>query len=233
METYPQQPLQFTKQSTEEMLAHAQRFRALMQRRRSVRTFSNRPVSRELIQEAILTAGTAPSGAHREPWHFVAINDPEVKSAIRSAAEAEERESYERRMSDEWRSALQPLGTNWQKPFLEIAPWLVICFAKNLGDDGKKNYYVPESCGIACGLFITAIHSMGLATLTHTPSPMKFLSEILHRPRNERAYILFPVGYPATDTTVPDLKRKNQTELVTWIERTEDPDEPAGSPSTD
>ncbi len=218
MGTFPQLPLQFTKQSFEDMFAHAQQFRALMQKRRSVRTFSNRPVSRKLIQEAILTAGTAPSGAHREPWHFVAISDPEVKAAIRCAAEREELESYQRRMSDEWRDALQPIGTNWQKPFLEIAPWLVICFAKNTGDDGKKNYYVPESCGIACGLFITAIHAMGLATLTHTPSPMKFLSEILQRPRNERAYILFPVGYPADHTTVPDLKRKNQAELITWIE---------------
>lgn len=219
MERYPQKPLQFTPRSPEEMLARAEQFRALMQQRRSVRTFSNRPVPRELIEQAILTAGTAPSGAHREPWHFVAVNDLKIQSEIRRAAEKEERESYERRMSKEWLDALCPLGTDWNKPFLETAPWLVICFAKNVGDDGKKNYYVQESCGIACGLFIAAIHNLGLATLTHTPSPMRFLGDILKRPKHERAYILFPVGYPAERVMVPDLKRKSQEQLVTWQER--------------
>ena len=219
MERYPQRPLQFTPRLPEEMLARAEQFRSLMQQRRSVRTFSSRPVPRELIEQAILAAGTAPSGAHREPWHFVAVNDPKIQSEIRRAAEKEERESYKRRMSKEWLDALHPLGTDWNKPFLEMAPWLVICFAKNIGDDGKKNYYVQESCGIACGLFIAAIHNMGLVTLTHTPSPMRFLGDILKRPKHERAYILFPVGYPAEGVMVPDLKRKSQEQLVTWQER--------------
>ncbi len=227
MEHYPERPLQFTPRLPEEMRTRAQQFRALMQQRRSVRMFSSRPVPRELIEQAILTAGTAPSGAHREPWHFVAVNDPGIQSEIRKAAEKEERESYERRMSKEWLDALYPLGTDWNKPFLETAPWLVICFAKNIGDDGKKNYYVQESCGIACGFFIAAIHNLGLVTLTHTPSPMRFLGNILHRPKHERAYILFPVGYPAEGVTVPDLKRKSQEQLVTWQER--DEAEPAGS----
>ena len=218
MERYPQRPLQFTPRLPKEMLARAEQFRALMQQRRSVRTFNSRPVPRELIEQAILTAGTAPSGAHREPWHFVAVNDPKIQSEIRRAAEKEERESYKRRMSKEWLDALHPLGTDWNKPFLEIAPWLVVCFAKNIGDDGKKNYYVQESCGIACGLFIAAIHNMGLVTLTHTPSPMRFLGDILGRPKHERAYILFPVGYPAEGVAVPDLKRKSQEQLVTWQE---------------
>ena len=219
MEPPPQRtPLHFAVRSPEEMHMRAERFHALMQGRRSVRAFSHKPVSRDLIEQAILTAGTSPSGAHREPWHFAAVSDPAIKSEIRRAAEKEERESYERRMSKEWLDALHPLGTDWHKSFLEVAPWLVICFAKTVGDDGRKNYYVQESCGIACGLFIAAIHNMGLATLTHTPSPMKFLGEILHRPPNERAFILFPVGYPAKDATVPDLTRKPSSELISWQE---------------
>jgi len=189
-----------------------------MQKRRSVRTFSSQPVPSQLIKQAILTAGTAPSGAHRQPWHFVAVSHPDKQSQIRIAAEKEERESYEKRMPQPWLDALSPMGTDWKKPFLETAPWLVVCFAKNIGDDGKKNYYVQESCGIACGFFIAAIHNLGLVTLTHTPSPMRFLGEILERPSNERPYILFPVGYPAEDVTVPDLKRKNPDQLMTWVE---------------
>ena len=220
MKLYPQRPLRFIRRSSEEMLVRAQDFFNLMQGRRSVRTFSERPVPRALIEQAILTAGTAPSGAHREPWHFVAVSDRELQSRIREAAEKEERESYERRMPKAWREAIDPLGTDWHKPFLETAPWIVVCFAKNVGDDGKKNYYVQESCGIACGLFIAAIHNLGLVTLTHTPSPMRFLGEILGRPTNERPFILFPVGYPAENTTVPDLQRKNLSELATWHEET-------------
>ena len=227
MKSRPHRALQLTVRSPEEMLVRARQFHTLMQGRRSVRSFSNRPVSRDLIEQAILTAGTAPSGAHREPWHFVAVSDPKIKSEIRAAAEKEECESYERRMSKEWRNALHPLGTDWNKPFLEIAPWLVVCFAKNVGDDGKKNYYVQESCGIACGLFITAVHNLGLVTLTHTPSPMKFLGDILKRPRHERAFILFPVGYPAENATVPDLTRKGPRQLMTWKEG--DQDNPAGA----
>ncbi len=191
-----------------------------LRRRRSVRFFSDRPVARELIELAVMTAGTAPSGAHRQPWRFVAVSDPDIKRRIRIAAEKEEHESYHGRMSEEWLQALAPLGTDWRKPFLEIAPWLVVCFAESYGvrNDGAriKNYYVQESCGIACGLFIAAIHHMGLVTLTHTPSPMRFLGEILGRPKRERPYILFPVGYPAAGATVPDLSRKSLKDVVQW-----------------
>lgn len=213
-------PLDFTERPPDEMRARATAFYELMDQRRSVRDFSDRAVPRELIERAIQTAGTAPSGAHRQPWQFVAVDDPQIKREIREAAEAEERESYENRMSDEWLEALAPLGTDWRKPFLETAPWLVVCFAERyeVKDDGEKvkNYYVQESCGIACGLFITALHYMGLATLTHTPSPMRFLNDILERPSNERPYILFPVGYPAEAATVPDLDRKPLDDIVQW-----------------
>ena len=186
-----------------------------------MRSFSDRPVPRELISRAIDTAGTAPSGAHRQPWHFVAVSDSDVKCQIRVAAEKEEYESYHGRMPPEWIRALEPMGTVWQKPYLETVPWLVVCFAETYGldTDGskRKNYYVQESCGIACGLLIMAIQNMGLATLTHTPSPMRFLSKILGRDPNQKPYMLFPVGYPAPDTTVPDLKRKKPEEFVTWI----------------
>lgn len=220
MGEYDPIPLDFVEHSPDEMRARAEAFYELMDRRRSVRDFSDRPVPRRLIEWAIRTAGTAPSGAHRQPWRFVAVDDPQIKREIREAAEAEERESYERRMPDEWLEALAPLGTDWRKPFLETAPWLVVCFAERyeVKADGEKakNYYVQESCGIACGLFITALHYMGLATLTHTPSPMRFLNDILERPSNERPYILFPVGYPAEDATVPDLDRKPLDDIVQW-----------------
>jgi nitroreductase len=213
-------PLDFLELPPEEMAARAEAFYRRMDRRRSVRAFSDRPVPRRLIELALRTAGTAPSGAHRQPWRFVAVDDPALKRQIREAAEAEERESYARRMSDAWLDALQPLGTDWRKPFLETVPWLVVCFAESYGvdEDGAKvkNYYVQESCGLACGLFIAALHEMGLATLTHTPSPMRFLSEILGRPANERPYILFPVGYPAADATVPNLTRKPLEAIVQW-----------------
>jgi nitroreductase len=213
-------PLRFTERPLDEMQERAHAFCNLMSARRSVRDFSDRPVPRPLIEAAIRTAGTAPSGAHQQPWQFVAVDDPDLKREIREAAEAEEKENYERRMSDEWLEALQPLGTDWQKPFLETAPWLVVCFAESHGVDAEgektKHYYVQESVGIACGLFIAAIHNMGLATLTHTPSPMRFLREILGRPDNERPYILFPVGYPAEDATVPDLQRKPLDAIVQW-----------------
>ncbi len=193
-----------------------------MQARRSVRQFSGEEVPRSLIELAIRTASSAPSGAHRQPWTFVAVSDPAVKRQIRLAAEAEEHESYiGGRMPDSWRAALEPLGTTWEKPFLEIAPWLVVVFEEvyQLLPDGghAQNYYVKESVGIACGFFIAAIHEMGLATLTHTPSPMGFLSEILHRPKNERPFIVFPVGFPAADAEVPDLRRKSLTEVSQWF----------------
>lgn len=203
-----------------EMKARAKAYYQQMKERRSVRFFSDRPVPRDLIEMAILTAGTAPSGAHCQPWRFAAVNDAALKHQIRVAAEKEEYESYHERMSEEWLEALEPIGTDWNKPFLETAPWLVICFAEayRINADGsrEKNYYVQESCGIACGFFISAVHNMGLVTLTHTPSPMRFLNDILQRPSNERPYILFPVGYPADDATVPDLERKSLDEISQW-----------------
>ena len=214
-------PLDIRRYDEQEMLARAEAFYELMNRRRSVRFFSDEPVPRRLVERAIQTASTAPSGAHMQPWTFVAVSDPAVKREIRVAAEKEEKESYENRMSEEWLRALEPFGTTWEKPFLETVPWIVVCFAQRYGVDEAghkvKHYYVQESCGIACGLFIAAVHNMGLATLTHTPSPMRFLNDILGRPENEKPYILFPVGYPAHDATVPDLKRKSLEEISVWI----------------
>ncbi|MEM1093905.1 MAG: nitroreductase family protein [Bacteroidota bacterium] len=220
MADFPHIPLDFEPRMPASMLERADAFYELMNRRRSVRFFSDQPVPRHLIEQAIRTAGTAPSGAHREPWRFVAISDPALKREIRIAAEKEEYESYHGRMNQEWLDALAPIGTDWQKPFLETVPWIVVCFAElyGLDEDGNrtKNYYVQESCGLACGLFIAALHNMGLATLTHTPSPMKFLGQILGRPKNEKPFILFPIGYPTDDATVPDLQRKPLDELVQW-----------------
>ncbi len=204
------------------MLARAEAFTALMKRRRSVREFASDPVPRQLIEHALAAAHGAPSGANQQPWHFVAVSDGEVKAEIRRAAEAEEREFYEGgRTPDAWLQALTPLGTDWHKPFLEKAPWLVTVFKEvhGVAADGTKitNYYVNESVGIACGLFIAALHNMGLATLTHTPQPMRFLNRILHRPGNERPYILFPVGYPAPGCRVPMISKKPLDEVVTWV----------------
>jgi len=178
--------------------------------RRSVRSFSSDPVAEELIDRAIEIASTAPSGAHRQPWHFVVVDDPQLKKQIRDAAEKEEQRSYESRMPEEWLDALRPLGTDAVKPFLIDAPYLVILFAEThqVAADGSRNYYVSESVGIAAGMFIAALHLVGLATLTHTPSPMGFLRAILQRPANERPYLIFPIGYPAADCQVPDLQRK-------------------------
>lgn len=217
-------PYPFERRSEEEMLARARAFYAEMDRRRSVRFFAPDPVPRELIELAIRTASTAPSGAHRQPWRFVAVSDPEIKRRIRVAAEEEERESYlGGRMPPEWLEALAPIGTSWEKPYLETVPWLIVCFEERYGvnPDGtrRKNYYTTESVGIACGLFVAAIHHMGLATLTHTPSPMGFLSEILRRPPNEKPAILFPVGYPDADCTVPNLRRKSLAEVSEWDPR--------------
>jgi iodotyrosine deiodinase len=200
-----------------------ERFYAHMNARRSVRAFSDAPVPRAMIETAIRAASTAPSGAHMQPWTFVAVSRPDIKRRIRVAAEAEEREFYEGdRTPDAWLDALQPIGTTWHKPFLEVAPWLVVVFAQRYGvlPDGshRKHYYVQESVGIACGVFIAALHEMGLCTLTHTPSPMGFLSEILGRPANERPFILFPVGYPAAEATVPELTRKALDEIALFVE---------------
>lgn len=212
-------PLDFTEYPPAEMRERARAYRERMEQRRSVRSFSDRPVPQELIEEAVRTAGSAPSGANQQPWRFVAIDDSDLKREIREAAEAEEKEFYENRITEEWAEALAPLGTDWRKPFLETAPWLVACFAEQYGVDENgeklKHYYVQESVGIACGFFISALHNMGLATLTHTPAPMNFLRDVLDRPSNERPYILFPVGYPAEDATVPDLDRKSLDEILT------------------
>jgi nitroreductase len=212
-------PLVFERIPVEESAARGRAVFEELNRRRSVRHFSSDPVPRELIELAIATASTAPSGAHRQPWRFVAVSNAEIKRKIRVAAEHEEKISYEGgRMPPEWLEALAPLGTGWQKPYLETVPWLVVVFEELYGvsADGshRKNYYVKESVGIACGLFVAALHRMGLATLTHTPSPMGFLSEILGRPKNEKPFILFPIGYPAPGAEVPDIQRKALGEVA-------------------
>jgi iodotyrosine deiodinase len=221
---HPFVPLEWAERSPDDMRARARAFYQEMDRRRSVRDFSDRPVSRELIELAIRTASTAPSGAHRQPWRFVAVSDPDIKRQIREAAEKEEHESYEGgRMPEDWRQALEPLGTDWRKPFLEIAPWIVVLFevAHGFKPDGSvdKHYYVKESVGLAAGLFIAALHHMGLAALTHTPSPMRFLTRILGRPRTERPFVLFPIGYPAEGALVPALERKLLDEVAIWNPR--------------
>lgn len=195
---------------------------AEMALRRSVRDFSGRPVPRHVIEAAIRAASTAPSGAHKQPWTFVLIGDPEVKRRIRLAAEAEERENYDGgRIPEHWRRDLERLGTDWHKPFLETVPWIVVVFEQRYGldPDGTRHhhYYVKESVGIACGMFIDALHRMGLATLTHTPSPMAFLRTLLGRPENERPFILFPIGYPADGCEVPALERKPLSEVMVEV----------------
>lgn len=205
-------PLAFERLSPEEQLARSRRFLATMGRRRTVRHFSPEPVPYELVENAVATAGTAPSGAHQQPWTFVAVGDLTLKRRIRLSAEEEERRSYESRMPAEWLEALRPLGTDWRKPHLEDAPFLIVVFEQAYGirDDGTKvrHYYVRESVGIAVGLLLASLHEAGLATLTHTPSPMGFLRGLLERPDNERPYVVVPVGYPAEGCAVPDLERK-------------------------
>ena len=219
----PAHPLQFVRRRPEDMTERARVLQQSLRTRRSVRHFSTEPVPRELIESAIVTAHTAPSGANRQPWHFVAVSDAGVKASIRDAAETEERAFYEGgRAPDEWLEALAPLGTGPSKPHLTDAPWLVAVFKQvhGVAADGSKltNYYVNESVGIACGLFIAAIHWMGLATLTHTPQPMRFLNAILDRPAHERPFILFPIGYPAAGCRVPAITKKPLDEILTWVE---------------
>ncbi len=206
--------------TNDEILARARQFYEKMQRRRTVRDFSPRPVAREVIEECLRAAGTAPNGANLQPWHFVAISDPAVKRQIRTAAEAEEQEFYEKRAPKVWLEALAPLGTDSAKPFLEIAPWLIAIFAQpfRILADGTKapTYYAMESVGLATGMLITAVHSCGLAALTHTPSPMGFLNKILERPAHEKPFLLLVVGHPAEDAMVPDIQRKPLGEISTF-----------------
>jgi nitroreductase len=212
----------FTRYSEEEMSRRVDEFYLTAQRRRTVRNFSGEPVAREIIDRALQAAGTAPSGANLQPWHFVVVSGAETKRRIREAAEAEEKVFYERRAPKAWLDALAPLGTDADKPFLEAAPWLIAVFAQTTGKlpDGRKvkHYYPMESTGLATGILITALHHAGLACLTHTPSPMGFLNEILDRPVNERPYLLLVTGYPAADVRVPDIKRKAFNEFVSYAE---------------
>jgi nitroreductase len=211
-------PLAFRRKTPEEQRGAVRAFREEMATRRSVRHFSDEPVPLELIEEAIAAAGSAPSGANQQPWRFCVVGDAEIKRRIREAAEAEEKENYERRFPDEWREALEPFGTDWHKEFLEVAPWLIVVFRLDWTPDGerrRKHYYVQESVGIATGLLLAALHLAGLATLTHTPSPMGFLGQILGRPEYERPFLLIPVGYPAEGCEVPDIKRKALDQILT------------------
>ena len=208
--------------SANESVERSKAFHEWLDTRRSVREYSNQEVPKEIIDNLIKSASTAPSGAHKQPWTFCAVSNPALKSEIRKAAEAEEKESYEHRMSERWKKDLEPLGTDMHKPFLEVAPWLIIAFKKvyEFDEQGSKhnNYYVNESIGIACGMLISAIHNAGLVTLTHTPSPMNFLTKILDRPSNERAFLLLPVGYPKSPAYVPDIHRKPLEEVVVYYD---------------
>lgn len=218
--TFPFIPLDFHRLSPAESLRRAQAFYESASRRRTTRHFSTEAVPRELIEYAIRTAGTAPSGAHQQPWTFVAVSDSELKGRMRQAAEAEEYENYHGRMPSEWIEALAPLGTDERKAHLTDAPWVIVLFRQSygIGPDGRRrtHYYTQESCGIAAGFFIAAVHAMGLVTLTHTPNPMGFLGDLLERPANEKAMLVMPVGYPAADAQVPDLERKALDQIAIW-----------------
>ena len=217
--------LAFARLAPEEQLQRAQALLELMQQRRTVREFSDEPVPFALIEMAIKAAATAPSGANQQPWSFVVIGNAELKRAIREAAEKEEYENYHGRFPDTWLKELERFGTDWHKPFLETAPWLIVVFKQDYGlviePDGKehklKHYYANESVGIATGILLTALHNAGLATLTHTPNPMGFLSKLLQRPKNEKPFLLIPVGYPAADAQVPNIRKKTLDETMTVI----------------
>jgi iodotyrosine deiodinase len=224
MSKHPVIPLQeYREYPINEMRQRVSAFYAEVERRRSVREFSDRPVPIEIIKTALEAANTAPSGANLQPWHFAVISGAETKKKIRQAAEVEEREFYAHRASEEWLAALEPLGTDDSKPFLETAPYLIAVFLQKFGvlPDGRKvkHYYPVESTGLATGILVTALHHAGLATLTHTPSPMKFLNEILGRPKSERPFLLLVVGYPADDATVPDIQRKGLDEYASFIDK--------------
>ena len=223
MKQHPRVPLTgYREFSIEEMRSRLNEFQSDVQRRRTVRDFSARPVPRDIIESALMAAGSAPSGANLQPWHFVVIGDAAMKKRIRKAAEEEEKEFYEHRASPEWLAALEPLGTDTRKPFLEIAPYLIAVFMQKTGilPDGRKvkHYYPAESTGLATGILITALHRAGLVLLTHTPSPMGFLNELLDRPKREKPFLLLVVGYPANDVMVPDIRRKLLDEYVTFVD---------------
>jgi iodotyrosine deiodinase len=220
---YPFEPLRgYEPRPDQEIVARAREFSERLRRRRTVRDYSTMPVPREVIEECLLAAGSAPNGANRQPWHFVVVTDPAVKRRIREAAEAEEREFYASRAPAEWLAALAPLGTGPEKPFLEDAPVLIVIFAVGYeqGPDGRKqkNYYVTESVGIATGMLIAALHDAGLATLTHTPSPMGFLADLLDRPANERPFLLLVVGHPAAHARVPVISKKPLEQIATFLD---------------
>jgi len=221
MAEFVTEPLRFVRQSSADTLERASKFHEMMKRRRTVRDFSSRPVPREVIEHAVMTAASAPSGANQQPWSFACISNPQIKARIREAAEIEEKAFYEGRAGAEWLDALSHLGTDWQKPFLETAPWLIAVFGQRYGvaADGTKvkHYYVPESVGIAVGFLLAALHDAGLATLTHTPSPMGFLNEICHRPEHEKAYVLVVVGHPAEECRVPRITKKTLDEVAIWL----------------
>ncbi|BDD06952.1 nitroreductase family protein [Aureibacter tunicatorum] len=220
MEKYHHIPLEYRKPSAQEILDNSTNLFNDLNKRRSVREFSNEPVDKQIIENIIKAASTAPSGANKQPWHFCAVSSQELKDKIRKAAEEEEKLNYSKRMNEEWLEDLAPLGTDWQKPFLSIAPWLIIMTKKvydiDENQERSQNYYVNESVGIACGFLLSAIHQAGLVSLTHTPSPMNFLTKLLGRPENEKAYMLIPIGYPAKDTTVPDIKRKELEKISSF-----------------
>jgi iodotyrosine deiodinase len=214
--------VQYTRETWEApaITERSSQFYEWMDKRRTCRDFSDKPVPAEVIENILLTASTAPSGAHKQPWTFCVVQDPAVKKQIREAAEKEERESYNNRMSEEWLQDLAPIGTDWQKSFLEIAPYLIIVFRRSYEQEANghkhQNYYVQESCGLACGFLLAAIHHAGLVALTHTPSPMNFLCHVLNRPANEKPFLLIPVGYAAEDCWVPSLERKPLEQVAVW-----------------
>lgn len=215
----PYTGISYDKETT---LKRSRQYRELLDQRRSLRFFSDRPVEKEVIENIIMTASSAPSGAHKQPWTFCAVSSASLKQKIREAAEKEEYESYHGRMSEEWLEDLKKFDTNWVKEFITVAPWIVVLFKQKYGLDKEgnksRNYYVSESAGIAAGFFISAVHNAGLVTLTHTPSPMNFLQTLLNRPVNEAAYLLLPVGYPADDAQVPTLTRKSKDEVIQYYE---------------
>ena len=220
VEKYPFIPYHLQAYSEDEMIKRSLEMVNLVSSRRSIRDFSDKPFPRVILENIIRTAGTAPSGANKQPWTFVVVSDSVLKRKIREAAELEEKEFYERKISDEWREDLAPLGTSWEKSFLEIAPYLIIVFQQKYHLDEnnikRKNYYVTKSVGIAVGMLILAIHNAGLATLTHTPISMNFLRDLLGRPKNEKAFVIMPVGYPEEKVKVPDIQRKPLSEILIW-----------------